>query len=181
MFARFSSTDKLLNLRSQLRSTTTNPQNPSKFASCWSSGTRNWEPIRATNWNRSPFFGQLMLSNQNHKTKMSVFDVIITTKMTFWADVVPHQLLITVPKRSSQKQQPELKTPVRNSSFVTTLRSQFRFHLNLKKFVQNRPHWLSKPAFFHVALLGLSSQVGKILSSAHLLLNCSHSHAHGSP
>ena len=36
-----------------------------------------------------------------------------------------------MPERSS-REQPELKIPVRNGRFVTKLRSQFGFYLNLK-------------------------------------------------
>ena len=44
----------------------------------------------------------------------------------------------TVPERSSQEK-PELKIPVRNGRFVTKLRSQFGFYLNLNKFARNGP------------------------------------------
>ena len=69
-FAHLSSTDRLLNLRSQLRSTATNPQNPSNFVSRRSSGTRNQEPIRAGHKPKMHHsFGQLTPSNQSHKTE----------------------------------------------------------------------------------------------------------------
>ena len=50
-----------------------------------------------------------------------------------WSHIGPG----SIPEKSPVQENPELKIPVRNGRFVTKLRSQFGFYLNLKKFVRN--------------------------------------------
>ena len=52
-----------------------------------------------------------------------------------WSHIGSGTQFLKIPSQEN----PELKIPVRNGRFVTKLRSQFGFYLNLNKFVRNGP------------------------------------------